>query len=99
MGDKKEIIWSAKSKSTYRTVIHYLLNNWSEKEIRKFVDETSKILNTLSSGVVVYKRSLKKSHFEILITKHNLLIYKIQGRKIILVTFYDTRQHPLKKKI
>ena len=35
---------------------------------------------------------------EALITSHNLLIYKVYPTRIDLLTFWDTRQHPQKKK-
>jgi len=35
---------------------------------------------------------------EALVTPHNLLIYKIYPKRIDLITFWDTRQNPKKKK-
>lgn len=31
------------------------------------------------------------------ITKHNTLFYRIEEDKIILITFFDNRQNPIKK--
>ena len=41
-------------------------------------------------------------HFEkrirgMVITKHNTLFYRIEEDKLILLTFFDNRQHPSKK--
>jgi hypothetical protein len=35
--------------------------------------------------------------YEALITKHNLLLFRIEGNRIELLTFFDTRQNPNKK--
>ncbi|HYG15924.1 MAG TPA: hypothetical protein VEC12_09235 [Bacteroidia bacterium] len=39
-----------------------------------------------------------KNTFEVKVTKHNLLIYKEKKDSIELLMFFDTRQHPRKKK-
>ncbi|HKB45731.1 MAG TPA: hypothetical protein VKC90_15140 [Chitinophagaceae bacterium] len=34
----------------------------------------------------------------ILITRHNLLYYKVKGKKVMILNMYDTRMNPKKKK-
>jgi arsenate reductase-like glutaredoxin family protein len=94
----KEIVWLQPAKNSFFNIINYLEHNWTEKEIRSFVSKTDKIIGIISSGKVKFKKSNKKSIYEILITKHNLLIYREKANKIELLLFYDTRQHPKKKK-
>jgi len=33
----------------------------------------------------------------VVITKHNTLFYRIEDQKLILLSFFDNRQHPNKK--
>ena len=42
---------------------------------------------------------MKQNIHEVLITKHNLLLYQINETelKVELLAFFDTRQHPKKK--
>ncbi|GAB1447366.1 hypothetical protein MASR2M44_03590 [Bacteroidota bacterium] len=94
----KKVIWSNRAKNSFDRVIAYLQKDWTEKEIIKFVNQTSKTIDIIQSGVVTHRSSGKKEVFEVLITKHNLLIYKVSKLHYELLVFYDTRQHPKKKR-
>lgn len=95
----KEVVWSYRAKSSFDRVIKYLLKNWTEKEIVKFVNQTTKTIDLIKSGVVTHRSSGKKKVYEVLVTKHNLLIYRVSKSHYELLVFYDTRQHPKKKKL
>ena len=85
--------------TSFDRVIAYLKEDWTEKEILKFVNQTNKILGLIQSDFVKFKRSGKVDLYEVLITKHNLLIYRDNSDRIELLVFYDTRQNPKKKKL
>ena len=93
----KEIIWSSRAIESFNRIIEYLEINWTEKQINSFVEKTEHTLQIISSGKVKFKSSKKKNIFEVLITKHNLLLYREKKNKVELILFYDTRQHPKKK--
>ena len=95
----KKVIWSKKAITSFDRVIAYLNEDWTEKEILKFVNQTNKIIYLIQSNIVKFKSSEKVDVYEVLITKHNLLIYKDSGDRIELLVFYDTRQNPKKKKL
>ncbi len=46
----------------------------------------------------MFRKTNKKNVREALVTEHNLLVYKIYPDHISLITFWDTRQNPKKKK-
>lgn len=94
----KEIVWSPRADKAFDRIIEYLQKDWTEKEITRFVKKTYTVLGLLGKGNIAFRHSEKKGIHEVLITKHNLLIYKETRKDIRLVTFYDTRQHPKKKK-
>ncbi|MGV3597008.1 MAG: type II toxin-antitoxin system RelE/ParE family toxin [Bacteroidota bacterium] len=94
----KEIIWSPRSKQTFAKVIEYLEQEWTEKEVIRFVAKVEKALSLITTGNIKFRSSGKENVHEVLITKHNLLIYRIKSTHIELLRFYDTRQHPRKKK-
>jgi hypothetical protein len=93
-----KIFWTEEAIFSYNKVIDYLIDNWTEREVVKFTDALTKKLTLLSSGNVTFKSSIKKSYHETLITKHNLLIYRVKPEHVELILFWDTRQNPLKKK-
>lgn len=95
-----KIIWSPKAVATFETVIEYLHEKWSDKEVRSFINLSEKAIHILSQNPFLFRSSEKKSIHEVLITKHNLLLYQIssKSRTVELLTFFDTRQDPKKKK-
>ncbi|MEI6594399.1 MAG: hypothetical protein WCO28_02480 [Bacteroidota bacterium] len=94
----KEIIWSPESERTFFKVIEYLRLKWTEREVENFIEATENIIKYISVNPIMFRKTNKKNIHEALITPHNLLIYKIYSDKIFLITFYDTRQSPKKKK-
>lgn len=94
----KKIIWSTRATASFDRIIKYLEKEWTKKEIEKLILSTQKVLRQIESGSIKFKSSGKKDIHEVLVTKHNLLIYRIKKNKIDLLVFYDTRQHPKKKK-
>ena len=94
----KEIIWSPRSEASFYKVVEYLKENWSDKEIDNFLAATEKVINYISEHPLMFRKTNKKNIHEALVTPQNLLIYKIYVDRIVLITFYDTRQSPRKKK-
>lgn len=72
---EKEIIWSPRSKRTFGWVIEYLQKEWTKKDVFAFVAKTEKILALIRKGNVKFRSAGKAEIHEVLITKHNLLIY------------------------
>jgi plasmid stabilization system protein ParE len=94
----KKIIWSTRATTSFDKIIKYLEKEWTKKEIGKLVSNTQKVLQQIESESIKFRTSGKKDIHEVLVTKHNLLIYRIKKNRIDLLIFYDTRQHPKKKK-
>jgi len=92
-----EVIWLPKAENRYDEIIAYLAENWTEKEIIRFVARTEDVIKNISDNPHLYRKSSKKNIHEAIITKHNVLLYKFSSKKIELITFFDTRQSPQKK--
>jgi plasmid stabilization system protein ParE len=95
----KEIVWSAQSILAFNKVIAYLEEEWSSNEIRKFILETERVIEFISEHPYIFRNTKYFGIREALITPHNLLVYKIEPARIVLITFWDTRQSPKRKKI
>jgi len=96
-----KIIWSAESKQTYLGIIEYLEKEWTEREIRNFVERVHNKLNLLSAQPEIGK--IHKKRYKVhktLIHKKVSLVYHIKPLKkeIHLLTFWDNRQDPAKLK-
>ena len=92
-----EIIWLPKAEERFAEIIDYLGKNWNDKVIADFIRKTNHKLSQIKQRPKMFRRSDKMNIYEALITKHNLLLYRIVGNKIELLTFFDTRQNPDKK--
>ena len=94
----KEVRWTNEAIFTFNNVIEYLKAKWTDKEIEKFVNATNKCVKFISQYPKLFRKTNIKNVHEALVTPHNLLIYKIYDSHIDLITFWDTRQNPIKKK-
>jgi plasmid stabilization system protein ParE len=93
----KKISWTPESEKTFEAILTYLKTHWTEKEIRSFVAATYKTIDTIAKQPLLFRKTKKPDIHEALITKHNLLLYRIKEHQIDLITFWDTRKNPKKK--
>lgn len=93
----KEIIWTPQAEKSHTEVIDYLNDEWSEKEVVKFIVRSDKIIRHISHYPMAYRSAGKEDVREAVITKHNLLLYRMSVRKIYLLYFWDTRKNPARK--
>lgn len=96
---KKKIVWTPASIETFEEIISYLERKWTEREIEKFIKKTEIVIHYISEKPLMFRKTNKKNVREALVSEHNLLVYKIYPDHISLITFWDTRQHPKKKKL
>lgn len=92
-----EIVWLPKAVKRYDEIISWLSINWSDKEIANFIKRTKEVLDLISNNPTLFRKSERENVHEVLITKHNLLLYRKKRNKVELMTFFDTRQNPSKK--
>lgn len=94
-----KVIWAPKAIITFENVIDYLQDHWTDKQIEYFVERTDKTIHLLSNNPYLFRGSEKENLHEVIITKHNLLLYQITTKEntIELLSFFDTRQNPKKK--
>lgn len=93
----KKVIWTPQAEESFKKVLSYLKANWTEKELIFFINKTEIIISYIANDPKLFRKSNKKGFHEALITKHNLLIYKIYPKAVYLIAFWDTRQNPKRK--
>ena len=92
-----KIIWLPTAEKRFHEIIAYLEKEWTEKEIVSLVIKTQTVITIISVSPLTFRKSPSKKIHEVLVTKHNLLLYRVKGRRVELLTFFDTRQHPKRK--
>lgn len=96
-----KIIWSKKAGETFQKNIDYLEENWTEVEVKKFVNRVFSYLETIAEEPLISRKTFKTKHTHIgLIIPHISIVYRIKPQSGIveIVTFIDNRQSYTKKK-
>jgi plasmid stabilization system protein ParE len=94
----KTIVWNRRASNSFDSVIEYLQQKWGDRVTKNFVARTFQIIDFLAEhpemgSIENYEKQIRG----FVITKHNTLFYRIEERRIILLNFFDNRQHPSKK--
>lgn len=94
----KTIIWNSKANNQFFAIIDYLEKHWSRRIAQNFITETLQTLKILAQFPEMGRvdNPVKKIRVFV-ITKHNILYYRVDDDKIVLLNFFDTRQHPRKR--
>ncbi len=96
-----EINWSDEAIETFEENINYLESEWSEKEVTKFILQTTHIIERLKRFPLSYPPGLKnKKYRRARLNKYIALFYHYHKTKsqITLLTFWNVKQHPGKLK-
>jgi plasmid stabilization system protein ParE len=95
-----EIIWSTEAKKNLNTIVEYLEDKWTNKEISKFLSLLNHTLELLRQKPFLFQSSYKfKNIRKAVITSQVSLFYKVNKSSIMIVSLFDNRQHPDKLKI
>ncbi len=92
--------WSKEAEDTFNEILDYLVDNWTEKEIKDFVRKSHKVIGQIVNNPYQFKASSYQEIRKAVITKHNSLLYFVneEDEVIDLYTFWDNRQNPKKLK-
>ncbi len=96
-----EINWSLEATKTYDQNIKYLLLEWSEKEVDKFLKQTDYVLSRLQEHPESFNPSQKnKKVRRARLNKYITLYYRHypSRKQITLLSFWNVKQDPAKLK-
>ena len=94
-----KIRWTEEATNNLDSIVLYLEANWSENELKSFFRKLEKQLELLSIYPQAYPVSLKRMKVRRCVFTKNLAIYyTVDNGSIILLSIFDTRQHPGKLK-
>lgn len=90
------IIWTEQAELTYRNNIVYLLENWEDSVVANFIYETERVLSLLATqpNMGRYDPFFRCNRF--LIVEQISVFYTIDHDCVILKTFWDNRQKPIR---
>lgn len=92
-----EIIWTQTAKSTFKSNIKYLLEDWTHKEVVNFTNEVYRKLDllTIEPNLGRFDEDLKCNRY--IIVKQITLLYTVDENKIFLLNFWNNYKKPIKK--
>lgn len=94
-----KILWTPTARKTFFSIIDYLAENWSEKEVQSFTSKVEKVLIRIQKNPELFiGRTKDPSIRRGFVVKQVSLIYRVVAEKseIHLLTFWDNRQNPEK---
>ncbi len=94
-----KIYWSKQADKKFDQIIAYLQKTWGDRVTNLFVKNVYEFLDILSDFPEIGSIENKEKEIRgFTILKQINIFYKIYNERIILLDFFDNRQHPGKKK-
>ena len=78
----------------------YLHEEWGRKSAQKVNAHLLKMLDRIALKPEMFQRSRKhKDVRKCVLSRQTSLFYRVEDKKIELITFFDNRQHPKRKNL
>lgn len=95
-----KLLWSERALSDLKNIVDYLLENWTEKELKNFARSLDKRLEIISFNPKIFPKTRKRREIrKSVLTKHTVIYYETSDKVITIVTLFDPRQNPNKLKL
>ncbi|MBI9067354.1 MAG: type II toxin-antitoxin system RelE/ParE family toxin [Salinivirgaceae bacterium] len=93
-----EIIWSIRAEKGFDKIVNYIEENWTEREIKNFMQESQEFFELLKKNPKMLQPSSKTNLYRGPINHLTMITYKIRPKKkqIVLVNIRSTKQKPMK---
>jgi plasmid stabilization system protein ParE len=95
------VIWTDSARFSFNSIVEYLVKEWSEKEMKNFIESTNKMLSVLKRHPEMCRPSLKRKYVRLgVLNKHTQIIYyyKPGEKQITILLFWNFKQNPQKLK-
>lgn len=97
MKNTYKLIWSNEALVSLKSIIAYLEEHWTKKEIKRFARLLDKQLHLIEQNPFTFPRSDKWEEFrKSVLTKQITIYYKIVGYEVRIISVFDNRQNPEK---
>lgn len=86
------VVWSKLAQIDYWNNIDYLLENWSEKEAKYFIDRVTKVIDIIEKSPQLFQESEIPNVHRVPIVSQVTLYYKLSGSTIEFLRFWNNLQ-------
>ncbi len=95
MANKLDITYSNQAVLRTDQIIKYLLENWSEREVKNFLTALEGFEEIVSRFPEIYPQSqVLKGFRKAVVAKQISVIYSVHKNEIKVYTLFDNRQNP-----
>lgn len=94
-----KLIWSRRAQTDLTSILNYLEENWTEKEITEFFKKLEKQIFIIQEQPKAFPATKKNNVRRSVLSKQTTIYYDILGDVIRIVALFDTRQNPKKLKL
>jgi len=91
----KEVTLTPIAIINYEYIIDYLVKNWGIKVTNNFIERFEQVCVIIveNPGIYPFVNRIKKVQ-KCVLTKHNILYFKVMKDSVRILAVFDTRQHP-----
>lgn len=92
-----KVNWTPSAKKSFEQILDWLYNNWTNKEIENFLDQTDSTIEQIKNNPYLYRASEQNEQVRRgLVNRFISLYYRVRSKEeeIDLLTFWDNRQNP-----
>ncbi len=95
-----KVLWTSEAEQTFNQNILYLEYEWTEVVIENFINKAEESISTIKANPLLFPVvSKKKGIHKCLVVKQVSLYYKVVGKNIYLLTFWNNYQNPDRLKV
>lgn len=95
----KTIVWTRRAIQSFDRVIGHLKAEWGHKVASAFVQRSFRIIELLADNPAMGTEEVAEKNIRgFVITRHNRLFYRVTEHSLILLSFFDTRSGPMRKR-
>ncbi len=96
-----KILWTDEAINNLGSIIKYLEENWTEKELKKFAQSLERRINLIAIRPQIFPISRKKNEIRrSVLDKHNTIYYRVhvKNKLVEILTLWGSRRDPEKLK-
>jgi plasmid stabilization system protein ParE len=99
MKDISKVLWTEEANKNLSNIIKYLEDNWTKREIEKFLKKLNKQISIIQSQPDSFPKTNNYNVRRSVVAKQITLYYSISQDTLNIVSLFDNRQNPQKLKI
>jgi len=94
-----QIVWSKRAAEKFDGILTYLEKEWGERVTTSFVKKVYDFIDLLAEYPEIGRLENKEKNIRgFILIKQICIFYKISQETIIILSFFDTRQNPKRKR-